>query len=104
MVIPFWKPQHLNLQHSIRELKDPKSILNTNNKACFLLREHKKHLFTQKELESLNDLQFSNEIIENLDYKVSIEKTPLDLTTLVWLKKHIHPKNLLSQKYPKDFN
>ncbi|PKQ61984.1 glycine/betaine ABC transporter [Labilibaculum filiforme] len=78
MVLPLWKPQFLHHSHTIRELKDPKGILGTSDRAVALLRGDRKDLFTQKELERLGAMRFSNEIITNLDYQVFYNKIPLD--------------------------
>jgi len=52
-----------------------------------LLREDKQILFSQAQLEALDKLHFSNDIIATLDYKVSKEQQLLDEVTRQWLNK-----------------
>nr|WP_320117869.1 glycine betaine ABC transporter substrate-binding protein [uncultured Marinifilum sp.] len=88
LVVPLWQPNYLHLQYNIRELKDPKGLLGNADCAVLLLREDKKHMFSSNELEILNSLQFSNEIISELDYQVSCNHKALDEITRKWLIEH----------------
>lgn len=86
-VVPLWKPQFLHHKHNIRELADPKGLLGSVDRAVLLLREDKQALFSQAQLETLDKLHFSNDIIAALDYKVSKERQILDEVTRQWLSK-----------------
>ncbi|UTJ07041.1 glycine betaine ABC transporter substrate-binding protein [Arcobacter roscoffensis] len=88
VVVPLWKPQFLHYKYKIRELSDPKGLLGIVDKAVLLLREDKKNLFSQEELKVLDNLKFSNEVIAELDYKVSRENKAIDEVTKQWLKEH----------------
>ena len=85
VVVPLWKPQFLHFKYKIRELKDPKGLLGIVDKAVLLVRDDKKHLFTKKQLELLDSLNFENHIIAELDYKVSREGKDIDTVTKDWL-------------------
>jgi glycine betaine/proline transport system substrate-binding protein len=52
-----------------------------------LLRDDKQALFSQAQLDTLDKLHFSNDIIAALDYKVSKERQVLDDVTRQWLNK-----------------
>jgi len=86
LVIPLWKPQFLHFKYNIRELKEPKKLLGSIDRAVLLLREDKKSVFTTEELEVLDSLRFSNDTIAELDYQVCRENQALDIVTLEWLR------------------
>lgn len=86
VVVPLWKPQFLHYKYKIREIEDPKGLLGIVDRAVLLIRDDKKDLFTKEELEKLDSLRFSNEIIAELDYKVSRENQPIDEVTKSYLK------------------
>ena len=86
MVVPLWKPQFLHYKYNIRELKEPKGLLGIVDKAVLLLREDKKDLFTDAQLKKLDGLHFTNDIIAELDYKVSREGKDIDEVTKNWLQ------------------
>ncbi|PKH51760.1 glycine/betaine ABC transporter [Tenacibaculum sp. Bg11-29] len=85
VIVPLWKPQFLHYKYNIRELKEPKELLGIVDKAVLLLRKDKENLFTIAQLEKLNSLQFTNDIIAELDYKVSREGKNIDEVTKKWL-------------------
>ncbi|QIA66140.1 glycine/betaine ABC transporter [Vibrio astriarenae] len=85
VVVPLWKPQFLHYRYDIREIKDPKGLLGIVDRAVLLLREDKKSLFTSEQLQKLDSLKFSNDIIAELDYKVCREGKPQDEVTHDWL-------------------
>ncbi|WP_437368737.1 glycine betaine ABC transporter substrate-binding protein [Maribacter litoralis] len=86
MVVPLWKPQFLHYKYNIREIKEPKGLLGIVDKAVLLLREDKKEIFTKAQLEILDGLRFTNDIIAELDYKVSREGKDIDEVTKKWLQ------------------
>jgi len=88
IVVPLWKPQFLHYRHNIRELREPKGLLGIVDRAVLLLREDKKSLFTKEELQTLDSLRFSNELIAELDHQVSRCNEPLDQVTQKWLTSH----------------
>ncbi len=95
IVVPLWKPQFLHYNYNIRELTEPKGLLGTIDRAVLLLRQDKASLFTKEELHTLDKLGFSNDIIAELDYKVSRCNESLDEVTLNWLTSHGAKKGFL---------
>lgn len=85
LVVPLWKPQFLHYRYHIRELRDPKKLLGIVDEAVLLLRQDREPLFTKEELQTLDELRFSNDIIAELDYKVCRGNEPLDEVTQEWL-------------------
>jgi len=81
VVVPLWKPQFLHHKYNIREIAEPKGLLGIVDRAVLLLRQDRASLFTEKQIEKLDSLRFSNEIISALDYQVSREGKPLDEVT-----------------------
>lgn len=88
IVVPLWKPQFLHYRYNIRELKDPLGLLGTVDRAVLLVRQDRTLLFTKEDLQTLNTLQFSNEIIAELDYQVCRDNQSLDKATQHWLALH----------------
>ena len=76
----------LHARYNIRELKDPKGLLGTADKAVMLLRKDRSSLFTDQRVSKLDSLQFGNNVIAELDYKVSREGRPIDACTDEWLQ------------------
>ncbi|MCF6450343.1 glycine betaine ABC transporter substrate-binding protein [Vibrio sp. MMG022] len=89
VVVPLWKPQFLHYKYAIREITEPKGLLGIVDKAVLLLRQDKPEKFTQDELSRLDALRFSNDIIAELDYKISREGRELDTVTREWLDNQI---------------
>ncbi len=85
LIVPLWKPQFLHFKYNIRELKEPKKLLGSIDRAVLLLREDKASVFTKEELKILDSLRFSNDTIAELDYLVCRENQALDNVTLEWL-------------------
>lgn len=85
VIVPLWKPQFLHYRYDIRELKEPKGLLGVVDRAVLLLRDDRKNLFTQEQLNTLDSLRFSNDIIAELDYKVCREGKSRDEVTHEWL-------------------
>ncbi|MEL7037243.1 MAG: glycine betaine ABC transporter substrate-binding protein [Cyanobacteria bacterium J06592_8] len=85
IVVPLWKPQFLHYRYNIRELKDPKGLLGTVDRAVLLLRQNRASLFTKEEHHTLDTLRFSNDIIAELDYQVCRCNESLDEVTQKWL-------------------
>ncbi|RXJ98453.1 glycine/betaine ABC transporter [Arcobacter sp. CECT 8989] len=86
IVVPLWKPQFLHYKYNIREIEEPKGLLGIVDRAVMLLRDDRKSLFSKDELEALDRLRFSNEIIAELDYRVCRENKDIDVATKEWLK------------------
>ncbi|GGZ82116.1 glycine betaine ABC transporter substrate-binding protein [Paraglaciecola chathamensis] len=86
VVVPLWKPQFLHHKYTIRELVEPKGLLGIVDRAVLLIRDDKKALFSSQQLARLDTLRFSNEIIAQLDYKVSREGAAIDSVANTWLK------------------
>lgn len=88
LVVPLWKPQFLHYNYRIRELVDSKGLLGTVDRAVLLLREDKRSLFTPAQLDRLDSLRFSNDIIAELDYQVCREGLNEDNVAKRWLAHH----------------
>lgn len=84
-IFPFWKPQFLHFKHKIREIREPKGLLDVVDRAVLLIRDDKKQLFTKAQLDALNALRFDNDVIAQHDYLVSRNNKPLDDVTKDWL-------------------
>ncbi|CAM4295759.1 glycine betaine ABC transporter substrate-binding protein [Vibrio neonatus] len=85
LIVPLWKPQFLHHKYAIREVIEPKGLLGIVDRAVLLLREDQAKVFSQEQLDILDRLRFSNEIIAELDYKVSREGREIDQVTREWL-------------------
>ncbi|PMM40855.1 glycine betaine ABC transporter substrate-binding protein [Vibrio splendidus] len=85
VIVPLWKPQFLHYRYDIRELKEPKGLLGIVDRAVLLLRDDKQGLFNKEQIQELDSLRFSNDIIAELDYKVCHEGKPQDEVTRDWL-------------------
>ncbi|MGL6258982.1 glycine betaine ABC transporter substrate-binding protein [Vibrio sp. WXL210] len=88
VIVPLWKPQFLHHAYKIRELEDPKGLLGIVDRAVLLLRDDKKSLFNSQQIERLDALRFSNEIIAELDYQICREGADQDQVTKAWLVKN----------------
>ncbi|WP_298366765.1 glycine betaine ABC transporter substrate-binding protein [uncultured Lutibacter sp.] len=88
IVVPLWNPQFLHYKHKIRELKDPKGLLGVVDEAVLLIRDDKKDLFSSEQLKVLDSLRFGNDVIAELDYKVSVEGMDIDKVTKTWLEQN----------------
>jgi len=85
VVVPLWKPQFVHHKYTIREIAEPKGLLGIVDRAVLLLRQDRSSYFTQDQINKLDSLRFSNEIIAALDYQVSGEGKSLDEVTKAWL-------------------
>ncbi|MEM5527993.1 glycine betaine ABC transporter substrate-binding protein [Gammaproteobacteria bacterium AS21] len=85
LVVPLWKPQFLHFKYNIRDLLEPKGLLGSVDRAVLLLREDRKSLFTAEQINTLDTLNFSNDIIAELDYQVCREGKAIDEVTRNWL-------------------
>lgn len=89
IVVPLWRPQFLHYKYHIRELEEPKGLLGKVDKAVMLLRSDIRNRFSDEQIQILDSLRFSNDIISELDYQVCREKRPLDTVTKEWLDHNI---------------
>ena len=71
----------MHSRYNIREIREPEGLIGIVDRAVLLLREDKKSLFTEEQLQTLDSLRFSNDIIAELDYQVSRCNEPLDEVT-----------------------
>ena len=85
VVVPLWKPQFLHHKYTIREIAEPKGLLGIVDRAVLLLRQDRSSYFSQDQINKLDSLRFSNEIIAALDYQGSREGKSLDDVTKAWL-------------------
>lgn len=88
IVVPLWQPQFLHHTYEIRELVDPRGLLGSIDKAVLLCAENKaKSLFTKSQIELLNNIILSNEIISELDYYHIVDDLSEDEAVKKWFKK-----------------
>jgi glycine betaine/proline transport system substrate-binding protein len=71
LIVPLWQPQFLHHTYKIRELKDPLGLLGIIDKAVLLCSKNKiESNLTIEQIEILDNLILSNEIVSYLDYLV----------------------------------
>jgi glycine betaine/proline transport system substrate-binding protein len=88
-VVPLWWPQFLHHRHHIRELRDPRGLLGGVDKAVLLAREDRLlQLFTPAQVEILDRVRLSNQIVSELDYAVNREGKNYDEAVEDWLSAH----------------
>lgn len=108
--MPLWHPQFLHHQYGIRDLQDPKGLLGGKDKAVLLARERELVInFSPAQIQVLNNIVLSNQIVAELDYAVNrpgmtedeaaanwLAANPSRLTT--WLAPLLNPANVTSQE------
>ncbi|NVZ60747.1 glycine betaine ABC transporter substrate-binding protein [Pseudomonas gingeri] len=97
-VVPLWQPQFLHHRHRIRDLKDPKGLLGEIDKAVLLARTDRLDIFTDAELDVLDNIRLSNAIVAELDYAINRQGKSPDQAAHDWLE--AHPEALLKWKAP----
>ena len=85
LIVPLWQPQFLHHKYRIRELDEPKGLLGVVDKALLLCSKSKaEELFSEREVEILERIVLSNEIISELDYMVCREGLSEDEAVKKW--------------------
>lgn len=88
IIVPLWQPQFLHYTHKIREIKDPKGLLGVVDKAVLLCNKNKlESICTKEQIELLDNVILSNEIISQLDYYHCKDGLSEDEAVLKWLSK-----------------
>ncbi|SHN93325.1 L-proline glycine betaine binding ABC transporter protein ProX (TC 3.A.1.12.1) / Osmotic adaptation [Bathymodiolus heckerae thiotrophic gill symbiont] len=86
VVVPLWHPQFLHNKYNIRELTDPKGLLCGKDRAVLLARQDRlEQLFSEQEIQQLDSIKLSNEIIAELDYAINRENKTEDEAAEAWL-------------------
>lgn len=88
IVVPLWQPQFLHYKYNIREIEEPKGLLGIVDKAVLLCSTSKlEATFLAHEIDILNEIVLSNEIISELDYMVCKEGMSEDVAVKAWFNK-----------------
>ncbi|PJE79190.1 Glycine betaine/carnitine transport binding protein GbuC [invertebrate metagenome] len=90
VIVPLWWPQFLHARYTIRELEEPKGLLGIVDRAVLLLRDDKTDLLTPSQIEKLDQLRFSNQIVSEIDNIVDCSEKTLDEATSDWLEENYY--------------
>lgn len=86
VVVPLWHPQFLHNKYNIRELTDLKGLLGGQDRAVLLTRQDRlKKIFSEQDIQQLDSIKLSNEIVAELDYAVNRENRTEDEAAEAWL-------------------
>lgn len=85
-VVPLWHPQFLHFRHRIRDLKDPKGLLGSVDRAVLLARSDRLGPFSEAQLQVLDNIRLSNAIVAELDYAVNRQGKSADQAADSWLQ------------------
>ena len=97
-VVPLWHPQFLHFRHRIRDLKDPKGLLGSVDRAVLLARADRLGHLSAAQIQVLDNIRLSNAIVAELDYAISREGRNADQAATRWLDKN--PQMLASWLAP----
>lgn len=87
-IVPLWHPQFLHHRYRIRELKDPKGLLGSVDRAVLLAREDRLALLTTAEIQVLDNISLSNQIVAELDDAFNRGEQSADEAAGEWLARH----------------
>ena len=88
IIVPLWQPQFLHYTHKIREIVEPKGLLGVVDRAVLLCSKNKlESFFTKDQIELLDNIILSNEIISELDYYHCKDGLTEDEAVRKWLNK-----------------
>ena len=88
VIVPLWQPQFLHYTYKIRDIKDPKGLLGIVDRAVLLVNKKKlEETFTPEQVEILDQIVLSNEVISELDYMVNREGLSEDEAVRKWFQK-----------------
>nr|BFD42038.1 glycine betaine ABC transporter substrate-binding protein [Pseudomonas sp. FFPRI_1] len=97
-VVPLWHPQFLHFRHRIRDLKDPKGLLGSVDRAVLLGRVDRLERFSAAQIQVLDNIRLSNAIVAELDYAINRDGQSADQAAARWLAKN--PQALASWLAP----
>ncbi len=97
-VVPLWHPQFLHFRHLIRDLKDPKGLLGSVDRAVLLARADRLGHLSAAQIQVLDNIRLSNAIVAELDYAINREGRSADQAAIRWLDKN--PQMLASWLTP----
>ncbi|NMY84585.1 glycine/betaine ABC transporter [Pseudomonas sp. WS 5411] len=97
-VVPLWHPQFLHFRHRIRDLKDPKGLLGSVDRAVLLARVDRLGRFSEAQLQVLDNIRLSNAIVAELDYALNRQGKSADQAAEGWLLNN--PQTLASWLAP----
>ena len=86
--MPLWHPQFLHHRYRIRDLKDPKGLLGSVDRAVLLAREDRLVLLTAAEIQVLDNIRLSNLIVAELDDALNRGGQSADAAASDWLARH----------------
>ena len=87
-IVPLWHPQFLHHRYRIRDLKDPKGLLGSVDRAVLLAREDRLVLLTAAEIQVLDNILLSNLIVAELDDALNRGGQSADDAAIDWLAGH----------------
>jgi glycine betaine/proline transport system substrate-binding protein len=73
VVLPLWHPQYLHYRYRIRTLLEPKHLLGGADEATLIVRREAEPLIRASTLQTLAQLQLSNDVVTMLDYRICKE-------------------------------
>lgn len=84
-IVPLWHPQFLHFRHRIRDLKDPKGLLGSVDRAVLLARADRLEHFSAAQIHVLDNIRLSNAIVAELDYAINRDGRSADQAATRWL-------------------
>lgn len=88
VIVPLWQPQFLHNNYDIRELEEPKGLLGIVDRAVLLCSENKLNkILSTEQINILNNIVLSNEIVSELDYYHCVEGLSEDEAVKKWIIK-----------------
>ncbi len=88
VVVPLWHPQFLHHTYKIRELVDPKGLLQGKDAATILLRKSAVEKLPENTLAWLNRIHLGNSVVAELDYMTQVSGMTPDSAAKDWLARH----------------
>lgn len=87
-IVPLWHPHFLHHRYRIRNLKDPKGLLGSIDRAVLLAREDRLALLTSAEIQVLDNIRLSNLTVSELDDAFNRGDQSADNAANDWLARH----------------
>ncbi|PZW77413.1 glycine betaine/proline transport system substrate-binding protein [Pseudomonas sp. 2848] len=87
-IVPLWHPQFLHHSYRIRELKDPKGLLGSVDRAVLLARDDRLSGFSAAQLQVLDNIRLDNTIVAELDHAINRCGASPDEAARAWFEKH----------------
>lgn len=88
VVVPLWQPQYLHQRHRIRELKEPRGLLQGRDQATLMVRREAASRLPASALEALKQLHLGNVAVTALDDLVGRQGMDPQAAAAQWLSQH----------------